>query len=64
MKRKSKKKLSPLLRRLEKHDPLCAVHVYSGDGHCSCGLAEALQIVEQLKTFLKDNPGALRLLSG
>lgn len=62
MKRKPKKKQSPLLRRLEQHDRMCTVHVYSGDRHCSCGRDQALLTVARLREILKDNPEGLALL--
>lgn len=42
-------KLTALERRLQHHDEFCTVHVFSGDGHCSCGRDEA---ISQLRFLL------------
>ena len=36
-------KQTPLERFFKTHRSTCAVHIHSGDRHCSCGRDEALQ---------------------
>jgi len=56
-KRIKQPKGTPLDEFLKTHKSTCAVHIYSGDGHCSCGRDEALKELAQLRARpLEDSP--------
>jgi hypothetical protein len=46
-------KPSKINKFTRKHDDFCAVHISSGDGHCSCGRNSARSEVAKLKNVIR-----------
>ena len=77
MRRRSKKKLSPLYKVLEHHARTCTIftyHLKPEERHCSCGVEEARKAVDfvlatlvGIDKFIDDSPQikkSISLLSG
>lgn len=45
-------KLAPYEKFLKNHTTTCAIHIFSGDRHCSCGRDEAIKRMEALAARL------------
>jgi hypothetical protein len=55
MKRKPKRKLSPLYKMLQRHLPMCTYYIYSGDRHCSCGRDKAIETLRKVRELLGED---------
>lgn len=47
-------KINDLVKFLYAHRETCAVHLFSGNRHCSCGLLKAQTDYESVKDFTQD----------